>query len=100
MIVAPNTPALPMTTPLHTLDDMIRQLEACAQNGLSVSQLSQHWRQAAATLPLPARYDEVLGHVLDRLEAGALFSEESCSFSQKDLLGNLRQWANKAREHL
>ena len=83
-----------------TLDDLLAQLESCAQGCLSVAQLSQHWRQAAATLPLPERYGEVLGHVLDRLEAGALFSEESCSFSQKDLLDNLRLWADKARAHL
>ncbi len=86
-------------TALNTLDDLTRQLEACTQGELSVAQLSQAWRQAAA-LPLPARYGEVLGQLLDRLEAGALFSEESCSFSQKDLLEGLRAWADKARQTL
>ena len=38
--------------------------------------------------------------LLDRLEAGALFSEESCSFSQKDLLDSLQLWADKARAKL
>mgnify|MGYP000299482022 CR=1 FL=1 len=85
-----------MTTAQHTLDELLGQLDACAQGCLSVAQLSQHWRAAAATLPLPARYGEVLGNVLDRLEAGALFSEESCSFSQKDLLESLQLWADKA----
>ena len=89
-----------MTTAQHTLDELLGQLDACAQGCLSVAQLSQHWRAAAATLTLPARYGEVLGNVLDRLEAGALFSEESCSFSQKDLLENLRVWAEKARTQL
>ena len=89
-----------MTTAQHTLDELLGQLDACARGCLSVAQLSQHWRAAAATLPLPARYGEVLGNVLDRLEAGALFSEESCSFSQKDLLENLRVWAEKARTQL
>ncbi len=89
-----------MTTAHHTLDELLGQLEACTQGCLSVTQLSQHWRTACATLPLPARYGEVLGNVLDRLEAGALFSEESCSFSQKDLLDNLRGWAEKARAQL
>ena len=42
----------------------------------------------------------VLGDLLDRLEASALFSEESCSFSQKDLMDNLRVWADKARAKL
>jgi hypothetical protein len=100
MIVAANTQRQTMTTAQHTLDELIAQLDACTQGDLSVGQLSQHWRTTASTLPLPARYGEVLGHVLDRLEAGALFSEESCSFSQKDLLDNLKVWAEKARAQL
>jgi hypothetical protein len=89
-----------MNTFDNTLDGLLAQLEACTQGALSVAQLSQHWRQAATSLPLPARYGEVLGNLLDRLEASALFSEESCSFSQKDLFGGLRTWAEKARQAL
>ena len=101
MIVAANTlPCTLMMSAQHTLDELIGQLDACTQGCLSVAQLSQHWRTAAAALPLPERYTEVLDHVLDRLEAGALFSEESCSFSQKDLLDKLRVWAIKAGEVL
>jgi hypothetical protein len=58
------------------------------------------WRIQAATLALPARFDEVLQPLLDRIEASALFSEESCSFSQKDLLASLQMWADKARLRL
>ena len=36
-------------------------------------------------------------NLLDRLESSALFSEESCSFSQKDLVANLGMWVEKAR---
>ena len=36
----------------------------------------------------------------DRLESSALFSEESCSFSQKDLVDSLRMWVDKARATL
>lgn len=101
MIVAANTPPRPtMTSAQHTLDELLGQLDACAQGCLSVTQLSQHWRTAAASLPLPARYAEVLHDLLDRLEAGALFSEESCSFSQKDLLASLKVWADKAGQAL
>ena len=46
---------------------------------------------------LPQRYAEVLHGLLDRLESSALFAEESCSFSQKDLLANLQRWVDKAR---
>ena len=49
---------------------------------------------------LPPRYGEVLLNLLDRLESSALFTEESCSFSQKDLLDNLRMWADKAQAQL
>jgi hypothetical protein len=42
----------------------------------------------------------VLQPLLDRIEASALFCEESCSFSQKDLLANLQMWADKARLRL
>ncbi len=89
-----------MNTTHTTLDELLAQLDACTQGCLSVAQLSQHWRTGAASLPLPARYGEVLGNLLDRLEAGALFSEESCSFSQQDLLQGLRSWADKARQAL
>ena len=43
---------------------------------------------------------EVLNQLLDRLESSALFSEESCSFSQRDLLDSLQTWLDKARGQL
>jgi len=49
---------------------------------------------------LPARYGQVLDDLLDRLESSALFSEESCSFSQDGLLDNLQLWIDKARGQL
>ena len=45
---------------------------------------------------LPPRFKDVLMQLLTRLESGALFSEESCSFSQEDLLANLDLWLEKA----
>ncbi len=97
MIVAASTTALPMTRPHHdTLARLLQSLYACERGELPVAQLSAQWRSACAELPLPARYAEVLGRSLDRIEASALFSEESCSFSQKDLLNGLQAWAEKA----
>ena len=49
---------------------------------------------------LPPRYGEVLLGLLDRLEAGALFTEESCSFSHKELVDSLQMWVDKAAEKL
>ena len=67
----------------------------------AVARLCHASRSAAALhAALPPRFAEVLLNLLDRLESSALFSEESCSFSQKDLLDNLQQWAAKARERL
>jgi len=87
-----------MQTRQILLDQMLAQLQACEQGSLPLRALCQHWRETAAQLSLPPRFGEVLGGLLDRLEAGALFSEESCSFSQKDLLDSLRLWANKAAQ--
>jgi hypothetical protein len=90
----------PMSAALETLDRMNTAL-AQSQNGqLPQSEMLRLWRTQAATLALPARFDEVLQPLLDRIEASALFSEESCSFSQKDLLANLQMWADKARLRL
>jgi hypothetical protein len=49
---------------------------------------------------LPEKFGVVLGDLLDRIEASALFSGESCSFSQQDLFDNLLLWADKARAKL
>jgi hypothetical protein len=95
---------LPGEATVNTAHDTLRQmteaLEQCQRGQLPLATLTRQWRADAARLPLPARFGEVLGGLLDRLEAGALFSEESCSFSQKDLLDNLRLWTDKALPHL
>ena len=89
-----------MSAALETLDRMNTAL-AQSQNGqLPQSEMIRLWRTQAASLALPARFDEVLHPLLDRIEASVLFSEESCSFSQKDLLASLQMWADKARLRL
>jgi hypothetical protein len=47
---------------------------------------------------LPPRYMDVLHPLLDRLESSALFTEESCSFSQRDQFASLQMWLDKARK--
>ena len=89
-----------MNTAHDTLRQMTDALQQCQQGELPLSALTRQWRTDAPLLALPERFGEVLGGLLDRLEAGALFSEESCSFSQKDLLDNLRVWADKAQSRL
>ena len=84
----------------HILQQLREQLQAFEQQQLTLADLCRQWRQTALPLPLPPRFGEVLGGLLDRLEASALFSEESCSFSQKDLIDSLRMWLDKAEARL
>jgi len=86
-----------MSTALDTLTRMTDSLTACNRGALPQSEMIRQWRNDAASLPLPDKFGTVLGNLLDRIEASALFSEESCSFSQKDLFANLQLWADKAR---
>jgi len=89
----PDTPS-PALTQWHTLQEQLNQLR---QSQTSAHAFSEAARQNDALLgALPPRYTEVLHGLLDRLESGALFSEESCSFSQKDLIDSLQMWIDKA----
>lgn len=82
----------------QTLQTAIAQFTA---GGLSANALGTLARNQPTLLQtLPPRYGQVLLDVLDRLESSALFSEESCSFSQKDLLANLQLWRDKAQQQL
>lgn len=85
-----------MNTSLAPFSRMRESLHACERGELSATALSAQWRAEATQCPLPERLQDILGQLLDRLEASALFSEESCSFSQKDLLASLRLWLDKA----
>lgn len=83
---------------LQAFEDGLRQFEA---GHLSAATLSEHTRDAQALLTaLPVRYGQVLLPLLDRLESSALFTEESCSFSQEDLRTHLFGWIDKAKAHL
>lgn len=94
-----TTPALLEAT--RQLQQLRSGFEQLAQSQVSASNLSLQARAASALLQtLPQRYGEVLLNLLDRLESSALFTEESCSFSQKDLMDNLQTWADKAQRQL
>lgn len=59
------------------------------------------WRNQEALLTdLPPRYRDVMEDLLGRMEAGALFTEESCSFSLDDLQTGLAVWLDKATQKL
>ena len=72
-------------------------LAAHGQGELSATALGDTARaQQALLAALPPRYGEVLLNLIDRLEASALFTEESCSFSRSSLLDHLQAWVDKA----
>ena len=89
-----------MSAALDTLTRMTDALALSRQGGMPQMDMIRLWRGCSADLPLPEKYGNVLGNLLDRIEASVLFSEESCSFSQKDLLDSLLAWADKARAQL
>jgi len=79
---------------LSTLRDSLQDLRL---KRMSIATLCQTWRaQHALLAALPPQYTTVMEDLLGRLEAGSLFTEESCSFSQIDLLATLDTWLDKA----
>ena len=83
---------------LQAFQDALQRFE---DGSISASTLNNQARASQALLSaLPERYGQVLLQLLDRLESSALFTEESCSFSQKDLMDNLQTWADKAQRQL
>ena len=88
-------------THTQTLDALQDALQRLQRGELSAAGLS-HWARDQQPLldVLPNKFSVVLNGLLDRLESSALFAEESCSFSQQDLLDSLRLWVDKARQQL
>lgn len=98
-MTASNSPALEEAA--QQLQQLRNGFELLAQTQITAAALGQQARAATALFQsLPPRYEEVLLNLLDRLESSALFTEESCSFSQKGLLDNLELWADKAHSQL
>ncbi|HET6789638.1 MAG TPA: hypothetical protein VFH49_16870 [Aquabacterium sp.] len=85
-----------MTDRLSALPDTLNDF---ARGDLSLSDLARNWRDAAHDHEpaLPQRYIDVLERLLNQLESAALFTEESCSFSQADMVAALSDWLGRAR---
>ena len=83
---------------LGALQDALDHFGAGHMDAAALSQQARTYTDLAAALP--PQFEEVLLQLLDRLESSALFDEESCSFSQKDLVGSLRLWLDKASTKL
>jgi len=90
-----------MTDALATLQEMQIRLDALRQGRCRPGDYTQGERQRDAVLAaLPPAFGEVWHNLLDRMDSSALFSEESCSFSQTDLHDSLQLWLDKARQRL
>lgn len=83
---------------LDTLQSALQQLRGDALSVADFSRIAM--QQQSLEEALPERFGEVLSQLLNRLESSALFTEESCSFSQKELLDSLQLWLDKARLQL
>ncbi|MQR01867.1 hypothetical protein [Glaciimonas soli] len=85
----------------QSLQELRSALSSLRHGQIAIAGICQLWRSHLVQLTtLPPRYAEVAEDILGRLEAGSLFTEESCSFSQKDLLDNLDIWLDKAELQL
>jgi hypothetical protein len=92
---------MPMSTATHQLATLAAGLQQLRSGSLTASALCLLARaQTTLLAALPAKFGAVLQQLLDRLESSALFSGESCSFSQTDLLDSLQQWLDHAQRHL
>jgi hypothetical protein len=82
---------------LQTFQHALDQLRA---GTLDVTTFCARLRTEPLPPGLPPKLGEVLGNLLDRMESGALFAGESCSFSHEDLSASFHLWIDKARERL
>ncbi|MBI5335656.1 MAG: hypothetical protein HZB72_13920 [Burkholderiales bacterium] len=90
-------PAAPgAASSLAALDTVLADARA---GRIDIPALAARFRSATAASALPPRYGEVLERILSQLESSALFSEESCSFSQTDLYDALADWLAKAQAY-
>lgn len=81
------------------LSALTATLDEFASGAMSINDLARNWRDAVYTHEpaLPQRYVDVLERVLNQLESAALFTEESCSFSQADMARALGDWLMRAQ---
>jgi hypothetical protein len=85
----------------HALQSLRSSLDALRNGQMAIPAFCAAWRAESALLAaLPPRYGQVMEDLLGRMEAGSLFTEESCSFSQADLQANLGVWLDKAQQTL
>ncbi len=63
------------------------------------AELIQAFRIFCKESRLPEKYGIALENILSRVESSSLFTEESCSFSKKDLANALSVWLEKVQQY-
>ena len=90
-----------MTPIITSLDQLHHGLEQLRDGSLQTRDFCQLARAQEVLLgALPERYQTVWLDLIDRMESSALFTEESCSFSQTELIDSLSIWLDKAQRLL
>ena len=75
------------------------QLQAWLDGTGPSTELIQAFRIFCKDSQLPEKYSVALENVLSRVESSSLFTEESCSFSKKDLANALKVWLEKVQQY-
>ncbi|MEY2619243.1 MAG: hypothetical protein RL522_2245 [Pseudomonadota bacterium] len=84
-----------------TFLDALRQATAARQAAtLGTAAFCERVRALHLPPALPPAFGQVLADLLDRMESSALFSGESCSFSEADLDAALQTWIERAQARL
>jgi hypothetical protein len=74
-------------------------LQAWLDGSGNAADLIQACRIFCKDSQLPEKYGTALESVLSRVESSSLFTEESCSFSKKDLANALKVWLEKVQQY-
>jgi len=81
-------------------ESLQQDLDAARAGTMPLSSLARRLRDLQLPSSLPPKYGEVLTDLTDRIESSALFSGESCSFSESDLIEAVQAWLDKAQAKL
>ncbi len=100
-IIAASFYPFVMSTPIESLHALRQALANLRSNAITDRAFVQTAReQTQLFAALPPKFETVWLNLVDRLESSALFTEESCSFSQTDLLDSLAMVLDKAEAQL
>jgi hypothetical protein len=83
----------------QSLHNVQHSLQAWLDGSGNAADLIQAFRVFCKDSQLPEKYGTALENVLSRVESSSLFTEESCSFSKKDLANALSIWLEKVQQY-